>query len=122
MSNPPPITVSEPAQQDEEKEQSLNGVQSEDNEMCLSPGYKSYSLKLLLQLPTEYDTASHDDLSADEAYDLSLTSRTKKVHAVWQVITAAASCIYVAKNAMRYLNENKLPALQYNISIVSFCD
>ncbi|XP_050711216.1 inositol-trisphosphate 3-kinase A-like isoform X2 [Eriocheir sinensis] len=36
----------------------------------LSPGYESYTRRLLLPLPTEYDTAHHDDLSADEAYEL----------------------------------------------------
>lgn len=36
----------------------------------LSPGYESYTRRLLLPLPTEYDMAHHDDLSADEAYEL----------------------------------------------------
>nr|XP_045626142.1 inositol-trisphosphate 3-kinase B-like isoform X2 [Procambarus clarkii] len=36
----------------------------------LSPGYESYTRRLLLPLPTEYDTALHDDLSADEAYEI----------------------------------------------------
>lgn len=36
----------------------------------LSPGYDSYTRRLLLQLPTEYDMTHHDDLSADEAYEL----------------------------------------------------
>ena len=44
----------------------------------LSPGYDSYTRRLLLPLPTEYDMAHHDDLSADEAYELP-TPRDAKV-------------------------------------------
>lgn len=36
----------------------------------LSPGYESYTKRILLLHPTEYDTAHHDDLSADEAYEI----------------------------------------------------
>ncbi|KAK8736753.1 hypothetical protein OTU49_004633 [Cherax quadricarinatus] len=41
----------------------------------LSPGYESYTRRLLLPLPTEYDTAHHDDLSADEAYEIPARDR-----------------------------------------------
>ena len=42
----------------------------------LSPGYDSYSRRtFLLQLPTEYDNNSHDDLSADEAYEIPTISK-----------------------------------------------
>lgn len=44
----------------------------------LSPGYDSYTRRLLMPLPTEYDMANHDDLSADEAYELP-TPRNAKV-------------------------------------------
>ena len=43
---------------------------STDDACTLSPGYASYSETLRLPLPTEYDCASHDDLSADETYEL----------------------------------------------------
>lgn len=36
----------------------------------LSPGYESYTKRILLLHPTEYDTSIHDDLSADEAYEI----------------------------------------------------
>ncbi|ROT73370.1 hypothetical protein C7M84_008207 [Penaeus vannamei] len=36
----------------------------------LSPGYDSYTKRILLLHPTEYDTSIHDDLSADEAYEI----------------------------------------------------
>ncbi|XP_018025251.1 inositol-trisphosphate 3-kinase A isoform X3 [Hyalella azteca] len=50
-------------------------VTAAEGEKCLvtlSPGYDTYQLTLLLPLPTEYDSASHDDLSADETYELPL--------------------------------------------------
>lgn len=36
----------------------------------LTPGYESYTKRILLLHPTEYDTSIHDDLSADEAYEI----------------------------------------------------
>ena len=54
--------------------------------VSLSPGYASYSELLLQPLPTEYDSASHDDLSADETFELQQTEPSppaeKKVR-VW---------------------------------------
>ena len=54
----------------------------------LSPGYSSYSQStLLLPLPTEYDFASHDDLSADETYEIQRnTSPQPKTKVMWMSV------------------------------------
>lgn len=61
----PPIHVTEPSETSSMEEKCT---------VSLSPGYASYSETLLLPLPTEYDSASHDDLSADETYELQPSS------------------------------------------------
>ncbi|KAK7068414.1 hypothetical protein SK128_017434 [Halocaridina rubra] len=61
---PIPIRVSAPFQE------AMTSIQSlVSGPLNLSPGYESYT-RHLLTLPTEYDTAHHDDLSADEAFEI----------------------------------------------------
>ncbi|CAL4059763.1 unnamed protein product [Meganyctiphanes norvegica] len=91
LRGPPPIRISRPASDidpivgtsfddidgsckcrgRQERSVSVGGV-------TLSPGYESYTKRLLLPLPTEYDHNSYDDLSADEAYEIPPRTRAQK--------------------------------------------
>lgn len=50
----------------------------------LSPGYESYTKRILLLHPTEYDTSIHDDLSADEAYEIPVRETKVCLRVVWE--------------------------------------
>ena len=74
MPSPPPIRISTPGD-NPLTENPFSAISSLANG-SLSPGYDSYSKRsFLLQLPTEYDNNSHDDLSADEAYEIPTISK-----------------------------------------------